>query len=178
MSMNAQNEIDVILQPLYAPASNPEEYDDRNSEGIDQLTDLSSSYNNELASYAKQLVRTLQENEQHEFILTIVLRALQKRNQTDDLVEIASSALFNEFAEDKLFYVEQLTAVDDDRVPSLLIKALGELKSYDEYSGHAQEEIIEFLQKKHEINAAPAIIQSLTDISARVRTSALLFIRI
>lgn len=175
--MNPQKEIEAIMQRLRLNASNIDEYNEVNDLCIRKLSNLPDRYTKELVSCTKHLLEVLEEDEQNEFFLTILLRVIKKRNQTKDLIEIASNALNNEFTEDKLFYVEQLIEIDDQLVPTVLIKALYNLESYDEYGGHAQEKIIDFLHKIRNINVAPAIIYSLNDISARVRASALQYIR-
>jgi len=174
---NPQTEIKEIVRPLYEDSDNLDAFGERNELCIHRLTELAPAYDAELVLYMRQLLARLPENEWHEFVFIVMLQALAKRNRTADMVELAAAALLHDLAEDKRFYAELLAETDDARVAPVFIKALHKVESFDEDDGYAQETMIEFLHRKRDADAIPAVIHTLGDVAARVRASALLYIK-
>jgi HEAT repeat protein len=180
MEIEKQKAIDSILNNLEMEIADDSSYTDVAEKCVEDITELPEDYNNIIIDYSRNLLsRINKENDSSnsEFKLELVLKSLIKRQQEKNAFDLSSEAILHKETEDKLFYVEFLIELDHDETVDILLKALNVIESFDEYSGHAQEEIIEYLIRKKEENALPDIVNCLTDISARVRATALNFIK-
>src|SRR3989338_4491349 len=155
MEIEKQKAIDNILNNLEIEIADNSSYTDVAEKCVDEMTELSEDYNDIIVDYSRNLltrINTENDSSNSEFKLELVLKSLIRRQQEKTAFDFASEAILHKETEDKLFYVEFLIGLD-------------------------QEEIIEYLIRKKEENALPAVVNCLTDVSARVRATALNFIK-
>jgi HEAT repeat protein len=169
--------LETILDRLKTEHDTVDEFLDRDAECLAEIIKLSDDFGDVIFDYAKSLLGNIQQEETNEYCFQVLLRALVDRNQQHAAFVLASEALLSDNTEDKLFYVTLLVDLNLPETSGILIKGLDIIESFDEMGGHAQEKAIEFLMLKSSEEAYPAIVKCLSDVSARVRATALQFMK-
>lgn len=172
-----QKALEDILVRLREDADGVERFLDKDADCVAEITSLAAECADTIIDCARHLLDQIERDEHNEYCFQVFLRALVGRGQQGAAFELAAEALLSERAEDKNFYVTLLVDVDYPGTPEVLIKALGVMESFDELGGHAQEAAIEHLMSKGAEDAYPVVVKCLLDVSARVRATALQFIR-
>lgn len=172
-----QKALEDILRRLSEDADGVDAFLDKDADCVAEITNLAVECQDAIVDCARHLLDQIQSDEHNEYCFQVFLRALVDRGQQGAAFELAAEALLSERAGDKNFYVTLLAELDYPGTPEVLIRALGVIESVDELGGHAQEGAIEYLISKGAEEAYPIVVKCLLDVSARVRATALQFIR-
>lgn len=176
--MNEKNTIEGILNKMNAEFGSTNDFLEQQKKCIKELTILPNHYSSSIGKYGKDLLEQMlvdKEDDSLEYKFIISLYALMNRDEKELVFLLATQALKLPQTEDNYRYVTMLEELDLLGTLPLFLNILPLLESFDEYGGHAQERIIEYLISKNAEHAYSVVKQSLFDEADRVRATALQF---
>ncbi|KOY86947.1 hypothetical protein AD998_13040 [bacterium 336/3] len=164
-----------IIKNIIEKLKNTEYNFDKESEYLDEIVNLPVELEKEIIDYVSFLSENIDEDNEYYFVF--LLDALHRRGSKKAIFDLGSKAILSDEFEDKEFYATLLIKNDFLGTEKILIKSLEIIESFDEFGGYAQEKILEYLIEKEVEEAYPQVIKCLSDVAARVRATALHFIR-
>lgn len=175
--MKEQEIIKNILDKMNALFDSPQDFLEQKSKCIKELVDLPIDYSNRLGEYGRNLLQemSIKDRDLLEVNFIMILYALIDRKEKELAFLLATQALMSPLTEDNYRYVSLLDELDLLGTVTVFIDVLPKLESFDEYGGHAQEKIIEYLIRKNAEYAYEAVKECLFDEADRVRATALQF---
>ncbi|CAA6827643.1 MAG: Unknown protein [uncultured Sulfurovum sp.] len=177
MSNNKLRTVIEIVNKLRQDSTEP--LSQRQSKCIEELVSLPNEYTQAIGKHAKDLLEnlTIQDEDYNGYYFQVLIYTLIDRGEKEIAFLLLVQALYNTKANDNNRYVQILEEIDNSSIIPVFVDILPKLESFDEYSGHAQERIIEHLMQKDIRDAYSEVIKCLTDKADRVRATVLQFIK-
>jgi len=176
MSNNKLKAVIEIINQLRQEST--ESLSKRQSECVKKLVSLPKDCTQAIGKHAKDLLEnlTIKDEDYNGYYFQVLIYALIDRDEKELAFLLLVQALYNTKARDNNRYIQMLEEIDNPSVIPVFIDILPKLESFDEYSGYAQERIIEYLMQKDVADAYSEVVKCLEDKADRVRATVLQFI--
>jgi hypothetical protein len=177
MSTNKLKTVIEIINELRQDSTEP--LTQRQSGCVGELVSLPKEYTQAIGKHAKDLLEnlTIKDEDHNGYYFQVLIYSLIDRDEKELALLLLVQALYNTNANDNNRYVQMLEEIDNSSIVPVFVDILPKLESFDEYSGYAQERIIEYLMEKDVIDSYSEVVKCITDKADRVRATVLQFIK-